>query len=299
MYDLTRQLVNGAGWQLCYAIAINDAGQIAGTGIVNGQEHAFLLTPASGPQVNSVVGAGLSVPPVNNISANGLFTLFGTSFGAPGAGVGAANLVNNTLPTNLANTCVQAGTTRWPLIYVSALQINAVADPLSTTGSVAVSVISNCDLPNQLVSAPVNVTVAAETPQFLFDVQNPSGQNEVVAVNAITGAKVGPPGLIAGETFTPAKAGDILTVYCVGLGATNPAAAVGSLAPGAAKVMAPYTLKVGGKTAEVSYAGLTPTYSGLYQINFTVPTGLAAGNQPIVFTVDGVPTPAGAFLAVQ
>ena len=299
MYDLTRQLVNGSGWQLCFATGINDAGQIAGTGLIQGQRHAFLLTPAIGPQVNAVVGAGLSVPAVSSISANGLFTLFGTGFAAAGVAEGASNLVNNTLPTNLANTCVEGGGTRWPLIYVSSTQINAVANPLATLGNVPISVLSNCDQPNAITSSPMSVAAAAETPQFLFDVQHPSGQNEVVAVDALTGAKIGPPGLIAGETFTPAKAGEILTVYCVGLGATTPAAAVGSLAPGAAKITAPYTLTVGGKNADVSYAGLTPTYAGLYQINFTVPSGLSAGNQPIVLKVDGVETPIGSFLAVE
>ncbi len=56
---------------------------------------------------------------------------------------------------------------------------------------------------------------------------------------------------------------------------------------------------IGGKTANVSYAGLSPGFAGLYQINFTVPSGLAAGNQPIVLTIDKISTPAGAFLAVK
>jgi uncharacterized protein (TIGR03437 family) len=60
-----------------------------------------------------------------------------------------------------------------------------------------------------------------------------------------------------------------------------------------------YTLTVGGTTAEVSYAGLAPTFAGLYQINFTVPSGLTPGNVPIVLTIGGVPSPAGATLAVQ
>src|ERR1017187_8881421 len=85
--------------------------------------------------------------------------------------------VHRALPTNLANTCVEGGNTRWPLIYVSTTQINAVANSLSTSETVPISVISNCDQPNQLASSSMNVAVAAETPQFLFDVQNPSGQN--------------------------------------------------------------------------------------------------------------------------
>jgi len=302
MYNLSNLLVNGPGWQLTAASAINNAGQIVGTGIIQQQQHAFLLTPVTPPTVNSVVGAGLSVPPVNSLSANGLFTLFGTGFAGASVSqnVTSADLTNNALPTNLANTCVQGGTTRWGLIFVSATQINAVADPLSTSGTVPVSVITNCGLPNETPTAPVNVTVAAETPQFLFDVQNPSGQNEVAAVEQ-SGAQVGPVGLIpGGETFTPAHAGDILTAYGVGWGTTMPAAVVGSLAPdGTANITAPYTLTVGGTTAVVSYAGLAPTFAGLYQINFTVPSGLATGNQPIVLTVDGVPTPTGAFLAVH
>ncbi len=49
----------------------------------------------------------------------------------------------------------------------------------------------------------------------------------------------------------------------------------------------------------LSYAGLTPGYTGLYQINFTVPSGLAAGNQPLVLTVNGVATTLNAYIAVS
>jgi uncharacterized protein (TIGR03437 family) len=289
MYNLSNLLVNGSGWQLTAAAAINNAGQIVGTGIIQQQQHAFLLTPVTPPQINSVVGGGLHLPAVTSISPNGLFTVFGTGFADPSVmrNVSGTDLTNNALPTNLANTCVQGGTARWGLIYVSATQINAVADPLSTSGSVSVSLITNCDLPNQVLTSPFSVTVAAETPQFFFGVGN-----EIAAAEASSGVPI--------ATATPAHAGDILTAYGTGWGATMPAAVVGSLAPnGTANITAPYTLTVGGMTAAVSYAGLSPTYAGLYQINFTVPSGLAPGNQPIVLTVDGVATPTGAFLAVQ
>ena len=40
-------LVQGAppGWRLILASSINDAGQIAGTGMLNGIDHGYLLTP--------------------------------------------------------------------------------------------------------------------------------------------------------------------------------------------------------------------------------------------------------------
>ena len=265
---------------------------------------AVNLTVGAGvlaPQVNAVVGAGLSVPPVSSLARNGLFTIFGTGFAdaSVNRNVGGSDLMNNALPTNLANTCVQGGNARWGLIFVSAAQINAVANPLSTSGTIPVSVIRNCGQPGEVTSAALDVKVAAETPQFLFVIQNPSGMNEVVAIEALSGAKVGPVGLIPGENFTPAKAADILTVYGVGWGVTTPAAVVGSLAAGAADITGAHKLTIGGKTAEVSYAGLSPTFAGLYQINFKVPSGLTAGNQPIVLTIDGVSTPTGAFLAVK
>ncbi len=45
MIDLNTILWNGAGWLLREATAVNDAGQIAGEGVRNGQLHAFFLQP--------------------------------------------------------------------------------------------------------------------------------------------------------------------------------------------------------------------------------------------------------------
>ena len=46
--DLNRLIPAGAGWLLTEARDINDAGQIVGTGVVDGRVRAFLLTPAGG-----------------------------------------------------------------------------------------------------------------------------------------------------------------------------------------------------------------------------------------------------------
>jgi probable HAF family extracellular repeat protein len=45
MLDLNNLIPQNSGWFLEYAFAINDHGQIAGQGILNGETHAFLLTP--------------------------------------------------------------------------------------------------------------------------------------------------------------------------------------------------------------------------------------------------------------
>jgi probable HAF family extracellular repeat protein len=45
MVDLNTLIPAGSGWILWGGNGINDAGQIAGTGMINGHVHAFLLTP--------------------------------------------------------------------------------------------------------------------------------------------------------------------------------------------------------------------------------------------------------------
>lgn len=260
----------------------------------------FTVTVSAGtpvPTLNAVVGAGLSVPPINELSQDGLVTLFGSGFAdaSVSRNVTGSDLSNNALPTNLANTCVEGNKVRWGLIYVSANQINAVANPMSTSGSVPVTVIRNCGQASAGTSAPLNVKVAAQAPQFLLE----PGSNEIVALEP-NGVKIGPTGLIPGVTFVQAKANDILTAFGVGWGATSPAAVVGSIAPnGTADLTGSHSLTVGGKPANISYAGLAPGFAGLYQLNFAVPSGLKAGNQLIVLTVDGAKTPATAFIAVK
>jgi uncharacterized repeat protein (TIGR02543 family) len=49
MTDLNSLVNATSGWTLYHANSINDAGQIVGDGYINGQQHAFLLTPVFTP----------------------------------------------------------------------------------------------------------------------------------------------------------------------------------------------------------------------------------------------------------
>jgi len=305
MYDLNRLLTNGTGWTLTYATAINNNGQIAGTGIFQSptgpEQHGFLLSPVTavpGPSITGIVGAGLSVPAVTSISGNGLFSIFGSLLASTTTGVTQADIVNNQLPTNLGGTCVESGTTKWGLFFVSAGQINALAGDVPSSGTVPVSVVTNCGTANEVTSPAMNVPVAAASPEFLYFVANANGQNPVAAIQALTGAFVGAPGLIAGATFTPAHTGDILTAFGVAFGATTSTDPIGTLDTAANTLTSSHSLTLGGVTIDPSYVGLTPTFAGLYQVNFKVPSGLAAGNQPLVLTVNGTPSPSGPYITV-
>ena len=58
------------------------------------------------------------------------------------------------------------------------------------------------------------------------------------------------------------------------------------------------TATIGGVTAPVLFAGLTPTFAGLYQVNIVVPSGLASGVYPIVLTAAGQTSQSGVSLIV-
>jgi probable HAF family extracellular repeat protein len=58
MVDLNT-LIDVPGWELNYATAINDAGQITGYGTIDGHERAFLLTPVPEPSSLALALAAL------------------------------------------------------------------------------------------------------------------------------------------------------------------------------------------------------------------------------------------------
>jgi uncharacterized protein (TIGR03437 family) len=98
----------------------------------------------------------------------------------------------------------------------------------------------------------------------------------------------------------PAAPGETLAIYATGLGAVNIAMASGvaapSTAPFAMTVSTPM-VTIGGVSAYVSFSGLAPGFVGLYQLNVTVPQGLAPGSQQLQISVGGV-TSNTAILAV-
>lgn len=60
MYNLNDLVTNLDGWTLTSANGINDLGQIVGYGSINGENHAFLLTPTAIPEPSTyAIIAGL------------------------------------------------------------------------------------------------------------------------------------------------------------------------------------------------------------------------------------------------
>jgi uncharacterized protein (TIGR03437 family) len=265
----------------------------------------FTETANSLPTISDggIVGAASSTPPVTTLSAGAIISIFGTLLAAPGTHhqVSGGDLVKGNLPTQLEGVCVLIGGAFAPLFYVSDTQLNVQVPALAPLSAPPVQVITDCGQPDQVLSTPVNLTWGLASPEFFYALHATSGKNYVAATNDTTGALVGPPGLISGGNFAPAKAGDILTIYGTGFGATNPASTPGVPAPAAASVKGQVSVQIGSVTlsaGDILYTGVTPTYAGLYQLNIRVPAGLSAGDQPVGITIGGVTSPSNAVLTI-
>jgi uncharacterized protein (TIGR03437 family) len=265
-----------------------------------------LAPPSPVPTIGTggLAGAGLSVPPVQGLSTNGIASIFGTNFGAGQVfqKVGPADLVNGNVPTNFAGVCVDVSGTRAPVFGASDRQVNFQAPMLNPGATVTVKVISACDAANQTTSNGVTAPAQAATPEFFYFVVNASGMNPVAATDSITGAGIASASLFPGSGFVPAKPGEYITVYATGFGATNPPFAAGAFFAGLAPAAGAVRVLLNGLSlpaANILYAGATPSSPGLYQLNLLLPDDTPDGDLTLVIEVAGIQSPPAAFLTVQ
>lgn len=176
------------------------------------------------------------------------------------------------LPTVLSGTEAIIGPASAPLYFISKMQLTA-------------QLPAELDA-NQSYAALVAVHDAFTLPETVDVV--PVAPGTVAFIDGRLVAQHADFSLVSPEN--PATPGEALTIYLVGMGATDPAVASGVASPADplayAKVKPVVT--VDGQTAELFFWGLTPNGVGLYQINFAVPQTARAGELDVVITQDGV-----------
>jgi uncharacterized protein (TIGR03437 family) len=135
-----------------------------------------------------------------------------------------------------------------------------------------------------LTSNTVTVNVVARAPRLLLI--GTAGYGAIQ--NAADYSIPMPEGAIPGVLTHPAKPGDTLIIYAIGLGATSPPVASGAPAP-AAEPFARLTTtphvsfgsSISALAVEPAFAGLTPGFAGLYQLNVVIPEDVPKGVVPV------------------
>jgi uncharacterized protein (TIGR03437 family) len=232
------------------------AGKVELSGAVTAQQQqsAPLLT-AGGVVHAASLESGVPIAP------GGLITLFGARL-ADATGL-ASGLP---LPTVLNGTEVRLGDRPLPLLFTSDGQLNAQVPydvPADTQHQITVK-------RGAAFAVPETLTVAPAQPGVFTKSQSGSGQAAIVRQDGVTLAEPG----------TAARKGEVVIIYCAGLGPVSPSVESGRPAPASplSGVVNPVTVTIGGAEAQVLFAGLAPGFSGLYQINAFVPQGSLTGN---------------------
>jgi uncharacterized protein (TIGR03437 family) len=264
----------------------------------------FTISQPTLPAISAITGGGGSVPPVKEISPGAYVMISGANFAPAGTArqVQPGDVVNGMLPTQLTGVCVDVNDQSAYIAYVAPDRIYFQVPNTTIQSNASIRVRTSCGAPNELRSAVKTAWYQAASPEFLYWVQNGDGTGPVAAVNAVTGALVGLPSLVPGISFSPAKPGDILTIYGVSFGTTSPSYLPGQVPNAQGTVVGNPAVSLGTvnlNASDIVYAGVSPGTAGLYQLNIRVPANLADGTYPLTLSLGIYTTPSTGYITVK
>jgi uncharacterized protein (TIGR03437 family) len=250
--------------------SVNPAGLTPGTNIgsITVSAPGAIGSPYTIPVALTISDSVVNITSVGNGASFGqsfapgmLMSVFGTglSSGSPQAVATAPLPVVSASGTSVAINGVAA-----PLLYISPTQINLQIPYELPEGNAALKVSADGE------NASTNFTIQAAAPGIFVDSQNGH--------------------IVPNES---AAAGSTIELFLTGAGLVTPSEVDGNVpADGATpSPNLPLTMTVGGVPVTPVYVGIPAWSIGVLQINFTVPSTLAAGPQPVVVTIGGIPSP--------
>jgi uncharacterized protein (TIGR03437 family) len=241
----------------------------------------------------SIDGTTASVdPPASQLNSGGIVNAASGNFGlkgvAPGSiagvyGTGLALVLQSAtqvpLPLSLGGATFKVGPAAAAFFFAAPTQLNVQIPWEAPLGTVtATSTVGSS-------TSTTQVSVVQFSPGIFTTTQSGSGQGIIVGP---TNGLAAPVGAFPGAQ--PVSVGDVITIYCTGLGpvASQPATGAVAGASPLPRTTVQATATIGGVAAAVSYSGLTPGAVGLYQVNAQVPTGVTLGNAvPVAISIGG------------
>jgi uncharacterized protein (TIGR03437 family) len=235
------------------------------------QWSTALSVPFSGPQTQlTVAGISNAATGVAAFAPGMLLSVYGTALGDFAQSAAAIPL-----PQYLAGFEAMVNNVPAPLYYVSPNQVN-VQIPYETQPGAATLMLGN---PYQNVNYNFQVQAAAPG---IFTL--PDG-----SVNPSSSARVG----------------DTVTLFITGEGQVRPSLSTGATPSPRTPLTQlpqprlPVMVTVGNVAATIKFIGIPSGLVGVTQINFVIPTGLAAGPQPVVATVGTAASPGAKITITQ
>ncbi len=234
--------------------------------------HAPSITPPPGTWIDpiGITDAANYTPITNGFSPGELVTIYGN--------FGVSTQVAKELPvsTTLGGVQVLVNGQAAPVYLVSENQIS-VFIPYEVAGEsfATFQVVASGSKSNLVTVYVANTTAGIYTLS-----QNGIGEGAILHSD------------FSGVTdSSPAQPGETVQLFMTGLGPVSP-----QVADGAAAGSSPLSVSLEAndilvllagsdslEQAEVTYAGLAPGFASLYQVNFTIPTGLGNGDAAIFF----------------
>jgi uncharacterized protein (TIGR03437 family) len=212
------------------------------------------------------------------LAPGGFISIFGANFTA-----GSNSASSLPLTATLGGVHVVIAGEQLPLLFAGSGQINAIIPYDVAPNSTQQLIVQQ----NMTLSLPEAVTIAPAQPALFTQDQSGAGIGVIVVLQ--------PDGAgFEADSSHPASAGDVLVIYCTGLGAVNPTVLAGSAGPASppSNTSNTVTATIGGQPAKVLFAGLAPGFAGLYQVNVLVPSGItAAPSVPVILMAGGLASP--------
>jgi uncharacterized protein (TIGR03437 family) len=286
-----RTLINGSDGNI-YGVTENPK-----TATVVGTIFKFVPGSSSGGFTPSISSGGIisasGFGAFSSIAPGTFIEIYGSNLAGDTRGWTGSDFNGVNAPTSLDGTSVSIGGQAAFVNYISPGQVNVLVPSNVPAGPQPLTVTTATG-----TSTASIVNVNSVEPGLLAPSNFNIGGNQYAVALFADGSYVLPTGAIAGLNSRPAKPGDIIVLYGIGLGPVTPNIPAGQLVGEINTLADSFTISVGGTSATVDYDGLAPSFTGLYQFNIGVPN-VAAGNAvPLTFSVNGVPGTQTLYLAI-
>ena len=249
------------------------------TGVVNSFSITITGTPVGPPAIAPATIVSAASFQGGSVTSGDQVAIFGANLG-PLTGVRAD--ATRALPTTLSGTSVTFDGVAAPIFYASDKLVAVQAPALTPGSTVRIQVNATAG-----ASSAVPISVVPVKPAIIT--YEAGGKGQARAINQ-DGSMNGDGSVNA--SHRGAAPGTVVQLFATGLGAVNPAVQGGAPAPASplSMVAAQVSASIGGRAAQVTYAGAAPGLIGTYQVNMFVPAATPTGAARVILTADGNPS---------